>query len=531
MGDITCYGELLASEPDARTLTFRLLPYGKPGRTNRGTLTAGPGSVNLPKRVDLLYGNRQHDRDLVASRFESITEDDDGLMATVRALPTEAGDDLLAEAQAGSRTGISVELGNVRIRDGKLISSDLLAAGHVVKPAWAGADLVAEDTDPDDVDPDDDDQDDSGDAGDDDQEDDDMPEDNDPTAGDGDLKAARRGRRARVPAGGAGTRGRSARKVHTMKADQVFDELAAAFAGGEPDTDVLAALDQGVQADLLPSAAPEWVGEVWASRTYRERFTPLFSPLPLNSLRGVGWKFAETTAGGDAAGTLAVPTVASYAGYPAEPNSTEVKTEAVSWTADRVAGANEFDRAFIDFDTPDFWSGFYRESANDAARKLDAAGLTHMLTGANHATYTAPAQFYVADAAKVALAAIAAGILAIQDRATPSHAIIGIDLWAPMLMTERQAALEYLTVLLGLDPSEGSLEGFSLRPSSHATVSGKVLVGSREAQEYRGPKLVRARTVNIANGGVQEGLYGYHKFLTRDPYSHVLVTPAADPTP
>lgn len=523
---ITCYGELLAAEPAARTLTYRLLPYGKPGRTNRGTITAGPGSVRLPKRVDLLYGNVQHDRDLVASRFESITEDDEGLIATVRALPTKAGDDLLAEADAGSRTGISVELGDVTIRDGELVGADLLAAGHVVKPAFAGADLVAEDTEPDDQDENTDDVDDVDDE---DQEDEDMPKPNtrddvDETDAGGDVTAAHRGRRARVPAGGAGTRGKAGRKKAARTADEHFTELAAAFAGGEPDTDVLAALDQGVEADLIESSAPQWLDEVWSSRTHRQRFIPLFSQEPLNSLRGVGWRFAETTSAVDPAGTLAVPTVAAYAGYPAEPNSTEVKTEAVDWKADRLAGANEFDREFVDFDTPGFWRGFYRESGNDASRKLDAAGLAHMLNGANHTTLSDASTSATIDE-KTAVRLIVAGVLQIQERARPDFALIGTNLWRPMLMTERQAALEYLSVALGLDPSDGTLNQFQLVPSSDAALAGKVLVGSRESQTFYGPKLVRARTVNIANGGIADGLFVYHKEFTGDRYSKVLVTP------
>lgn len=531
---VVAYGELLAAEPAARTLTYRLLPYGTPGRTNRGTITAGPGSVRIPKRPDLLYGNVQHDRDLVASRFESITEDDGGLMATVNALPGNAGDDLLAEAEAGSRTGISVELGDVTIRDGRLVSADLLAAGHVVKPAFAGADLVAEDTDPDDVDdPDDDeDTDDVDDVDDEDQEDEDMPKPKPKTRDDvdeqtddaGDVTAAHRGRRARVPAGGAGTRGKAGRKRSTRTADEHFEELAAAFAGGEPDTDVLAALDQGTEADLIDSSAPQWLDEVWQSRTHRQRFIPLFSPNPLNSLRGVGWRFAETTDAGDPAGTLAVPTVGPYAGYPAEPNSTEVKTEAVEWKADRLAGANEFDREFVDFDTPGFWRGFYRESANDASRKLDAAGLAHMVDPLNHTTLDDPTTSATVDE-KTAVRLIVAGVLQIQERARPDFALIGTDLWRPMLMTERQAALEYLSIALGLDPSDGTLNQFQLVPSSDAALVGKVLVGSRESQDFYGPKTVRARTVNIANGGVQDGIFVYHKEFTGDQYSKVLVTP------
>lgn len=539
MANLTAYGELLASSTEDRTLTYRLLPYGEEGRTNRGRVTAGPGSVDVPDDVSTLVANLDHDRNQPAALFESVDEDAGGLIATVRALNTTRGDDLLAEAAAGVRRGISVELGRVHIRAGRLVSSVLRGAGALIRPAFPSAQLLAGDVGPDDDDdPTDHDQEDDmppknenqnpavDDVDDDDQEDDvdetDGADDGDSLEA-GDTAPGRR-RAARGLRGGAGSRGRSRRRPRS--ADDFFDTLAAAHSGGEADTDLLAALDEGVEADLISTSQPAWLGEIWSSRTHRQRFIPLFTNEPLNSLRGVGWKFAETTDAGDPAGTLATPTVGPYAGYPAQPVSTEVKTEAVDWKADRVAGANEFDREFIDFDTPGFWRGFYRESANDASRKLDAAARDHMLTPANHVTLTDAVTPAAIDE-KTALSLIVAGVLAIQERAMPDFAIIGTDLYRPMLMTERQAALEYLSVALDLDPAEGRLDRFRFVPSSAAAVAGKVLVGASESQTFSGPKTVRARTVNISNGGVQDGLFAYYKAFTGDRYSKVLVSKAA----
>lgn len=539
MANLTAYGELLAASTDDRTLTYRLLPYGEEGRTNRGRVTAGPGSVDVPDDVSTLVANLDHDRNQPAALFESVDEDEGGLIATLRALPTTRGNDLLAEAAAGVRRGISVELGRVHIRAGQLVSSVLRGAGALIRPAFPSAQLLAGDVGPedDDTDPDQEDtmprprenenQDPAVDDVDDDQEDDVNETEDDDAGEDSDLEAGdatpSRRQPARALRGGAGSRSRSRRRPRS--ADEFFDTLAAAHAGGEADTELLAALDEGVEADLISTSQPRWLGEIWSSRTHRQRFIPLFTNEPLNSLRGVGWKFAETTAA-DTAGTLATPTVEPYAGYPAQPASTEVKTEAVDWKADRVAGANEFDREFIDFDTPGFWRGFYREAGNDASRKLDAAARDHMLDPTNHVTLTDAVTPAAIDA-KTALSLIVAGVLAIQERAMPDFAIIGTDLYRPMLMTERQAALEYLSVALDLDPAEGRLDRFRFVPSAAAGVASKVLVGASESQTFSGPKTVRARTVNISNGGVQDGLFAYYKAFTGDRYSKVLVSKAA----
>lgn len=535
MVTLTAYGTLLAADASDRILTYRLLPYGEEGRTNRGRVTAGPGSVTVPDDVSQLVANLQHDRTFPVSRFVSVTESPDGLDASFRVLETSAGDDLLVEAAEGVRDRISVELDDAVIRDGQLVSSMLAGAGHVTHSAFPSAQLVAAD---------------AGDVDDtNDQEDDDMPPENqntdvdelddDETGDELEAGAAGTGRRrpARAPQGGAGRPGRRRDRGQPASAEEFFESMAAAFAGGTPDRGLLAALDNAVAADITPAGAPNWLGEVWQLRTHRQRFIPLYTPGPLNALNGVGWKWAETTSGADAAGTLATPTVGDWAGFDgtAEVPSTEVKTEAVTWTASRLAGANNVDRAFQDFATqyPDFWRGFYREAANDLSRKLDAAALANQLNVANYVTLTDPVTIVSStdpaddfpDRFKVALSLIVAGVLAIQDRATPNHALVGSDLWRDMTMTEQQAALAYLSLALGLDPADGTFENFRIVPSSHATLVGKVMVGASETQTFYGPKTVRADTVDIAKGGIATGLYGYFKAFTADKYSHVLVSP------
>lgn len=506
-------GTLLEASVEDRTLRYRLLPYGEAGQTNLGTVTASAGALEVPEGE--LVANLEHDRTRPVARFVA-TEDDGGLDAVVRVLPTSAGDDLLVEASEGVRTGISVEIDRPVIRDGALVGGVLSGAGFVVSPAFPSAQLVASDVgdlegddDPTDPDTDDDPTD---------------PEETDvPTQTDEQPRATA----ARVPAGGAGARSRTRDRARPETAEDLFATLAAAYAGGEPDRGLLAALDQGIDADISSAQPPQWLDEVWSMRTHRQRFVPLYAAAPLTSLRGVGWRFAETTVTTDTAGTLATPTVDTYAGYPAQPASSEVKTEAVEWKADRIAGANEFDRAYVDFDTPGFWRGFYREVANDASRKLDAAALTHMLTAANYVAMTDADTIAGGSnglpAYQVALSLIVTGVAAIQERSTPTFALVGADIWRPLVLTEKQNALEYLSVALGLDPESGVLEQFQLIPSAHATLKGKVLVGAREAHTLYGPKTVRASTIDIANGGVQEGLFAYHKEFTADKYSFALV--------
>src|SRR3954452_6235129 len=94
-------GTLLSASTDDRTLTYRLLPFGEPGRTSLGTVTVAPGAVELPADVTAMSANLEHDRTRPVAKFVSVTESDDGLDAVVRVLATTAGNDLLVEAAEG----------------------------------------------------------------------------------------------------------------------------------------------------------------------------------------------------------------------------------------------------------------------------------------------------------------------------------------------------------------------------------------------------------------------------------------------
>lgn len=516
MTAIKALGTLLTASVEDRVLTYRLLPYGEPGRTNVGTVTASAGTLTIPEDVTSMVANLEHDAKRPLAKFVRIEETDAGLDASVRVLPTSAGNDLLIEAAERVRTGISVEIENPVIRDGALVGGALTGAGFVTTPAFPSAQLVAcdcgqtedetEETTADaaasttDSEP-------AAAEGEtpDQKEEGDMPEENIETLA------------ASAPAGGpAAMRGRGGVKVDS--AESLFAQLAAAHSTGNDR--MLAALDQAVQADVIGAQQPQWAGEIWASRTHRQKYVPLFARKPLNSLRITGWEFDVRT--GTPPQPLATPTVGSYSGFPAEPTSTEVKTKAVTINAQRLAGANAIDRAFVDFSTPEFWEGYYREAANDLSRKLDAAALAHMVNASN---YTEVEAGTVPSGVATALSYIVDGVLAIQDIAVPDFAIVGTDLWRALALTKQSDAVEYLSVAVGLDPAEGRLENFTIVPSSDSALTGAVLVGASEAHSFYGEKSVRVDTVNIGTGGVETGVFSYHALHTGTAKAFALVAP------
>lgn len=496
-------GSLLKANVDDRTLTYKLLPFGEAGRTNVGKVTASKGVIDVPEAIDGMSANLEHDRTKPAAKFVSVTEEDDGLFATYRVLSTTTGNDLLIEASEGVRTGVSVEIDNPVIRNGELKSGTLSGSGFVTNPAFPSAQLVASDV---------------GEVPDEDTDDStnevtdeasvETPEEEKEMVDAPVTEPLTASAPAGIPTGNS---------LAVKSSDDFFKMLATGHQIG--NSRMLAALDEVIQSDGAATQSQNWLGEIWKRRTHRQRFLPLFSKQALTGMKMTGWEFdvrADTN--------LAVPEVEAYAGFPAQPNSEEVKTKAVDITALREAGASAIDRAFVDFASPDFWSALYREYADDLSRKLDLRARTHLLLPANYTALAEPLVSNTAPDEKSALSLIVSGVAAVQDLATPDFAVIAPALYRQMILTSRQDAVEYLSMALGLDPQEGRLDQFKLVAGPASMSTNSVLVGCSEMQTYYGEKSARVETVNIGTGGVEFGLFGYYALHTKNKQAFSFVT-------
>lgn len=497
-------GTLTAAAPDGRTLSYLLLPFGETGRTSAGSVTVQAGALTVP--AEQMVANLEHDPTRPVG-WMTAAEEATGLTATVTLAHTTTASDVLAEARAGLRTGISVEVLDPVIRDGRLLSGRLTGAGLVAAPAFPSAQLVAADagdvpdpTDPTEADPA---EDDAAQAAD--EEDDAMGATTTEAAAEATETEPTEPLKAALP---GSLNGKTKAKTKTAS---LFAALAAA-APAERGT-LLAALDALIPTDVLPSQQQTWIGEVYGSKTYTRRFAGLMQHGDLNGMQYVGWKFTDGK----------TPVVAPYTGYPAQPNSNEVKTEQVTGTASRLAGAGEVDRAFIDFPTPEFWAGYFREQTNSYERVLDGIARDALIAGG-----TAVTGGTVPSGVAKAAAYIVDGAIAILDneRDLPAWALVGSALYRELLLTRADDTLAFLTSALGL--AEGDLAGFRIVPSSVSTLVGKVLVGTGTAATiYELPGTpVRIDTVNIANGGAQRGVYGYHAELINDSKGLALVAAA-----
>lgn len=501
----------LTAGTDDRVVAGRLLPYGQEGRTSLGRVTVRRGALTLAERI---VANLEHDRTRPVGVLVAHEDTDDGLDVRVRLAATRAGDDLLAEVTEGLRTGLSVEVDDPVIRRGELVAGTVTALGFVVEPAFPDARLaaaLAEDTEAvvnDDgsvaittpsaavtvtvTDPTP-------------QEDPVAPE----TTTDTEVTASAP---AQAPAALVASGATGARPTAPRTFTEHIERLCAGLELRPQGRDqMLAALSDitytAVGADL---SEPQWLGELWSGVPYERSVVPQLAQGRLTSLKVNSWKWTTK------------PAMASYAGNKAAITSNAAATDPVTGTASRLAGGHDIDRAMVDFPESGFWESYYRAMAESYARLTDAAALAAIKAGGTSVTAGD-----VPPGVTGAAAALVDGALAVIDTGVPTFAFVAPDIYRALLLTPRNYVLDLISSALGV--KDGSLLGLSVIPRTDLT-DGDVIVGTRSAATFYelGPTPIRVDAVNIANGGVDAGVFGYY-FLQIHDADGIAVLTGVDP--
>jgi HK97 family phage prohead protease len=97
--------DIIAANSSKRELTGVIVPFGKVGHTNMGDVVFSVGSLKIGEGIKLFT---EHDMTRPIGKLSRYEEDDKGIVGTFKIARTNAGDDALAEAQEGLRTGFSV---------------------------------------------------------------------------------------------------------------------------------------------------------------------------------------------------------------------------------------------------------------------------------------------------------------------------------------------------------------------------------------------------------------------------------------
>lgn len=523
MTTITTAGTLLASDLSNRILSYLLLPFGEPGRTSAGLVTASAGTLTLPADPAALVANDEHDYKKPLGRFTSLEETTEGIKASVKVASTRAGDDLLAEAAEGLKTGISVEISNPVIRAGKLLAGVLDGAGFCVRPAFPSAQLTASDT---------------GEVPG--EEDDETPPEvpavppvvdpapegesvlteEEKAAAIAAAEEAKLNASATPPAAPknllahlADLAGKTKTATTVVREGGVSVEAltAAMFnmdAVTNPDLKA-AAFDVITQTDMYdPTSTPQYVDELWKGRHRPQIYAPLFNQLTLTSMVVEGWKIVKkpTWADWDPA----------FGGTPPAEVMNDIHTNEVtfdkdSWTAKRLARGNRFDRIHVDFPNPAAMAVFLREETQALSDLLDEKAKDFLYANALEVT---------ANGADMAdpWAKLVFGIANVLEYSTPTFAVIGNDLWRTMQNTSEIDRRAWIETKLGLE--DGTLNGFKLQPArlSDTESNGKVIVGAKPAIDLHTPPgaPIRVDAQELQKGAIDKAAFAYYLFKT-DP--------------
>lgn len=243
---------------------------------------------------------------------------------------------------------------------------------------------------------------------------------------------------------------------------------------------------------------PAALGELWEKQPYNQRYMPLLTPATLTNTTARGWKWVSK------------PEVADYAGNLAEVPSNVLDTEPVEVKAQRLAGGHKLDRIYRDFNNLDVIESYFRNQAEDVARKLDAKALAAIL-GAATATTAGDVPTGVAKG----LAAIVDGALDIIDTENrPAFAIVSKELWREIALTKDDDKLAFLNAGFGLE--EGDFASFKIVPGNVG--AGNVVVGAREAVKFFTPAgaPIRVEGLDVHHGGVDLAVFTYYASIAEN---------------
>ena len=264
-------------------------------------------------------------------------------------------------------------------------------------------------------------------------------------------------------------------------------ELYAAQArvlSGQSRPQLEAALSNITNTANIWVTGTEYDGELWSGLDYQRRWVPLMTPGELTNYKGTGWRW-------DVA-----PEVADYAGDKAAVPSNSPTTEAAEWEAARLAGAHDIDRKYADFGDAEFIASYFHAMTESYARQSDAKARAFLISTAVSAGAAGVGMFRAAAVAAQAVDDATGG-------GTVDYFLVNsADRLALLDMTESEIP--------------AYLEAFGVTPDKFIPTPGvpslTVIAGNRQSTKFRelSGSPIRVEAINMANGGIDGGVFGYY---------------------
>ena len=141
--EIKFNSDILTASTSKREITGIIVPFGRPGHTNMGEVVFEQGSLQLGNDVKLF---EDHDMNKVRGRMISHEITPVGIIGKFKVARTSAGDDILALAQDGLKSGLSIgaSIDQYENKDNQVVvtAAKIVEVSVVDTPAFAEAQIT-----------------------------------------------------------------------------------------------------------------------------------------------------------------------------------------------------------------------------------------------------------------------------------------------------------------------------------------------------------------------------------------------------
>lgn len=485
--------DLAAESVDAerRTITGPILTYGELGTPSTGPTIFAEGSIEIPADLDRVKLLVQHDSYSAAVGYLTAIDVKDGqLVGTFKLPESDEGDEVLIEAADGRRDGLSVGVTITDyewIDDGSVMNvkaAQLREVSVVTIPAYQTARITNVTASHQNRNPD-------------------MPNVA-PQIDYNQLAAALGPQLAQIvpPARPSNVLG-----LHAgASLDAVAQATSDAYRRGVNPIELAAAL-----TDLLPGddatgkvfIRPQWVDEVWqATRNGRPFFDGAATVGEVTGLKVEGWKYDLDPAGR--------PKVDPYTGNKeAIASRGKLKTIPVEEPVVRRAGGWDIDRALVDLGSVNFISALLTAAADDYKLQTE-----EWLTGK---LLQASTEVVAGGTFAGTLAGL--GVAAVQLGASLSTIQMATDQWLEFAELTDAEIPWWLKNQgeLNLGTTEGSAGKLKFHANPDLPAGVILAADNRAYTPFERKRLIDVQAVNIANGGIDIGVFGYVSAIINDP--------------
>jgi len=281
--------------------------------------------------------------------------------------------------------------------------------------------------------------------------------------------------------------------------------LVEHYRGEGSPVELRAALSDVTQTNQPSAFRPTYLDELWEGTDYRRKFIDnamTTRPLP-RAMKVVGQRWVTR------------PIVDDYAGDKADVPSNVPQLEDVEATVKRLAGAHDVDRALVDLGSPEWLATYFEGQTESYRRKSDAVAAAIVVAGA-------PVLSTDNDATPATYSTLLEGVAAaVVDLATVGEGVEYVAM-APGLVAELLGItnLEAPAFFGGQfqlgNQGDGNLGGTTWF-TSPGIPAGKFLVGSKVAARWHemAPP-IKVQAINVAQGGIDLGVFGYYAAYVRN---------------